>query len=89
MRYNCKFPPPVLINAKLYVLTEPPENRQAAVKIIVKDVDSETHWMYHLPKEFKGVVMETMHAFEMNEHDMKQGDCSAYTVDNLLLLKDR
>ncbi|XBI42817.1 hypothetical protein VPH35_107668 [Triticum aestivum] len=66
--YNCEFPPAVLINGKLYVLAEPPEYRQASEKIIVIDVASETHCIYHLPKEFTGAAIAEMHTFNLSGH---------------------
>ncbi|XP_073356824.1 F-box protein At2g43440-like [Aegilops tauschii subsp. strangulata] len=64
--YNCAFPPPVLIDGKLYVLAEPAEYGQASDKIIVIDVDSETHCIHHLPEEFTGAVIAAMHAFNLS-----------------------
>ncbi|KAI4964292.1 hypothetical protein ZWY2020_006740 [Hordeum vulgare] len=65
-RNDCRSPPPVLIDGKLYVLTQPPEYNQASDKVIVIDVASEAHCICHLPEEFTGAVIAAMHAFDMS-----------------------
>jgi F-box interacting protein len=59
--------PPLLVDGKLYVLMERPGIRVLAEfdRMLVIDVGSEAHGMYHLPERFIGEVTTSVHAFDM------------------------